>query len=115
MKKLFLLVVCAFFYSVNCALGALSANLDNVIVYPNPFKAKLGHTQITFDNLTAMSKIKIFKKTGELIYERTVSTTDGRAQWGLTNNDNSNVASGIYIYFITSGDSKCSGKIAVIK
>ena len=118
MKKLLstiLLSVCALFLGVNYVQAVLSTDLNSVIAYPNPFQAKLGHTKVTFDNLTSTARIKIYKKTGELIYERVISTTDGRSAWDLTNNDGSGVASGIYIYLITSGDNKCTGKIAVLK
>jgi hypothetical protein len=116
MKILFAaLAVCAVLFNACFVSGALSQNLDNVVVYPNPFEPKLGHTKVTFDNLTGYVRIKIYKKTGELIYEKVTSTTDGRADWNLINNDGSGVASGIYLYLISSGDSKCSGKIAVLK
>jgi len=116
MKKLFMvLAACAVIFNANCVSGALSTNLNNVIVYPNPFEPKLGHTKVTFDNLTSNSKIKIYKKTGELIYEQVASTTDGRAVWTLTNSGGSEVSSGIYIYRISSGGSSCTGKLAVLK
>ena len=96
MKKVFMLAVMlslsALLSNVNCAQGALCTDLNNVIVYPNPFRTKLGHTNITFDNLTGTARIKIYKKTGELIYERVVTTADGRAIWDLTNNSGSSVA-----------------------
>ncbi len=112
MKRLVFIVlaVCVVPLIANQLSGALSPNLDNVIVYPNPFQAKLGHTKITFDNLTGSVRIKIYKTTGELIYDKQITTQNGSTTWDLSNSNGSGVASGIYIYIITGGGS-CSGKL----
>ncbi|MEW6095965.1 MAG: hypothetical protein AB1567_05515 [bacterium] len=64
-----------------------------------------------------MAGIRIFSLTGEGIYDKNVSTTtdiwDG---WDLRNKDNDKVASGIYIYVITSPDGdKKVGKVGVVR
>jgi hypothetical protein len=96
--------------------AALTTNLDSVFVYPNPFDARLNHTAIVFANLTASAKIRIYKLTGELIFERDITTVDGTAVWDVTTSDHSNVASGLYIYLITNdGGQKKTGKIAILR
>ena len=105
----------------------VAANLDNVITYPNPYKAGrtdydgalgvLGH--VYFDNLTAKAKIKLFNIAGELV--NTIDkddATSGRYDWEMTNKDGKKLASGVYIYYITNPDNsshKKIGKLAIIK
>jgi hypothetical protein len=97
------------------AFGAVAQDLGGVIVYPNPFRPKLGHTVVNFSNLMETSRIKIYKITGELVFEKKFVSATGDAVWGVTNKDGSPVASGIYIYMITSGERSASGKIAILK
>src|SRR3989339_692945 len=87
-------------------------NLKNVSVYPNPFKPSRGHTQITFDGLMRDIKIKIYTIAGRLVTEFT-TTTEGTYNWI----PDSDLASGIYIYYIENnkGKNKTTGKIGIIR
>ncbi|MFH1562333.1 MAG: gliding motility-associated C-terminal domain-containing protein, partial [Nitrospirota bacterium] len=95
--------------------------LSNVKVYPNPFKPSKGHYKITFEGLRDDVKIKIYKITGELVYENDYSSTDGYEDWNATNSYGEELASGVYIYVIEggstsgSGGEKAIGKIAIIR
>jgi len=105
-------------------MGAVftAPNLENVIVYPNPFKPTDGKSKtgtwdqgIFFGNLTKGAEIKIFTISGDFVhsFEKTDSYS-GRYQWEVGDN----LASGIYIYLITNPDDKtdkASGKFAIIK
>ena len=76
----------------------------------------LGHTKITFTNLIAESTVKIYSLTGELV--RTLNDDGGLGQinWDAANDDGQKVASGLYIFLVTSADGKHkSGKLAIIK
>jgi len=111
-------------FSVYRVMGAVYAasNLDNVIVYPNPFKPTDGESKtgtwsqgIFFGNLTKGAEIKIFTISGDFVgsFEKTDSYS-GRYQWEVGDN----LASGIYIYLITNPDDKtdkATGKFAIIK
>ena len=84
-------------------------------VYPNPWRSDRGYpAQITFDQLSGNTTIKIFTASGHLA--RTLSTTNASVAWDLTNDSGDKVASGVYIYLITdSQGDKVRGKVAVIK
>jgi flagellar hook assembly protein FlgD len=95
--------------------GALSATLENVIVYPNPFTVRATPT-LTFDNLTASRRIRIYKMTGELVRDMETASPDGRATWNGTNSSGEAVAPGVYIYLVTGpGAQKTVGRIVVVR
>jgi len=89
-------------------------DLSMVKAYPNPYRGDK-HSQITFNNLTANVKIRIYSLTGELVKE--ISEQEGdKAYWDVKNKQGEAVASGIYIYYITNpkGQEK-KGKLAIIR
>ena len=103
-----------------------SADLDNVKVYPNPYKPGSGTIYdnpsfgegIVFSGLTANAKIKIYNIAGELVTELDVTTNDGKYLWNTRNFNGQKVASGVYIYFITNPDDnkqKSKGRFAIIR
>lgn len=84
-------------------------------VYPNPFKSKLGHTKVTFENFPSGSAIKIFNATGKLIWEKETAGAT-KYDWYVNNLSSQKIAGGIYMYVIISPDAKtASGKIAVVR
>jgi hypothetical protein len=93
----------------------------DVKVYPNPFKPSFGHHRITFEGLTNEVKIRIYKITGELVYEKEYFETNGYEYWNAINNCGEELASGVYIYVLEggstsgSGGEKATGKIAIIR
>jgi hypothetical protein len=98
------------------AHGALATNLENVIVYPNPFQPGAGHTAIVFNNLTENAKIRVYKMTGELVADTDVITVDGTAAWDATNKDGDALASGLYLYLVTNdAGQKKTGKLAILR
>jgi subtilisin family serine protease len=97
---------------------APSGDLNEVRVYPNPYKPNsgLGHSKITFDNLTDSAKIKIFNIAGELVRSMEEEGSTGRKEWDATNDNSERLASGVYIYLITADNgSKKIGKLAIIR
>lgn len=104
------------------AAAILSApNLNDAYVYPNPFKpnspGRFQADKITFKHLPAQTKISIFAITGRRVAElhKTDSTVD-YYEWNAANGDGQKLASGVYLYFMTSPDgSKAKGKFAVIR
>lgn len=94
-------------------LVAFATNLQNVIVYPNPYIASK-HNRVYFKEITEHSIIKIFTLAGELVKEIRVSKTP--AEWDVKNEAGNPVASGIYLYLITDTQGhKAIGKIGVIR
>ncbi len=97
-------------------------NLREVYVYPNPYKpnspaGKFYADKITFKKLPALATIKIFTISGELA--ATLRKTDAAVddyEWLATNDAGRRLASGVYIYFITTpAGEKAKGKFAIIK
>ncbi|MDI6736209.1 MAG: T9SS type A sorting domain-containing protein [bacterium] len=91
-------------------------NLSEVYVYPNPFKPAI-HNKITFAKVTDTATIRIFTIVGELVKTIEVTPADsGSPTWNGKNESQERVASGIYIYLITTEEGyKITGKIGIIK
>jgi hypothetical protein len=93
-------------YSTNNVKGD---NFENLKIYPNPTTS----IPIKF-RFSGVATIRIFTLSGELV--KILTDVDGSiAEWDLTNMNNTYVASGIYLYVITNGDKKRTGKLAVIR
>ncbi len=96
-------------------------NLDEVTVYPNPYKINSGKNIITFANLTPSATISIFDLTGKLISEISKSGTAGGIDWDLKGENGNFIQSGIYIFRATGKDTNGNdvkdktGKFAIIK
>ncbi|MCK4523086.1 S8 family peptidase, partial [Candidatus Aerophobetes bacterium] len=91
------------------------ANLESVIVYPNPFRPGVSHTKITFAGLTLKATIRIFTLAGELVKKQDVSGQYSW-DWNVKNTGGDELARGIYIWVVTNpAGEKRTGKIAIIK
>ncbi|MEW6096357.1 MAG: T9SS type A sorting domain-containing protein [bacterium] len=103
------------FYLRHLSLVGIGAEvvkpLDKLIVYPNPARE-----QVTFgDNLPGQIRVRIFNVAGEEVYEYE-GASGGKWTWYLRNKENDKVASGIYIYVISTPDGdKKVGKIGVVR
>jgi hypothetical protein len=89
---------------------------DNILVYPVPYKPGSGGSYdakgIMFDNIGTNAKIRIFNVAGEMVFLDTIQNTF--YIWDAKNKYGNTVASGVYIYYITSNEGKTfKGKIAV--
>jgi len=106
---------------VVAAVDSPAANLSDAYVYPNPFKpnspGRFQSDKITFKHLPADVRIRIFAITGKQVAE--LHKTDGTVdsyEWSAINSDGRKLASGVYLYFMTSpGGGKAKGKFAVIR
>ncbi len=90
-------------------------------VYPNPFEpntpGRFQAGKLTFKHLPAAATIKIFAITGKQMTElhKTDSAVD-YYEWNAANSDGRKLASGVYIFFLTSpGGCKAKGKFSVIR
>ena len=94
--------------------GSSAPNLNNVLVYPNPFKPGKGDAALKFLNLTPKATIRIYNVAGELVSIKE-NITAGAACWDGKNDHGKPVASGGYFYIITDDEKGIKkGKIAVI-
>lgn len=100
-------------FSIFGVFGSFAPDLDDVLIYPNPFRPDDDIT-IKFLNLTGNVIIRIYNVAGELVrIEEEIST--GAWEWDGKNDSGEPVATGGYIYIITDSEGrKRSGKIAVI-
>lgn len=94
-----------------------AANLNNVVVYPNPFKqGESINGFVTFANITSDVQIKIYTIAGELVDEINLTNTTGSARWDCRNKKGEAVASGVYLYIIkNSAGEKKTGKVVIIR
>lgn len=91
-------------------------NLDKVYCYPNPVGKE--NKKVIFRGISGNKNVvlKIYNIAGELVYEETkITNADGEIEYELKNQDNKNLASGIYIWFLDDGKNKKKGKLGIIK
>ena len=90
------------------------ADLTQVRVRPNPFRAARGDMTVIFDQMPLGSAVKVFTISGRWI--KTLDGSSGKAQWDLTTDGGDRAASGIYLYLIVDGQGNTThGKLAVIR
>src|SRR5277367_2054151 len=107
--------------SASATITLVVADFSALRIYPNPWrKDKHNGIPMTFDRMPLNSTVKIFSISGHLV--KTLIPNIDTATWDLTNDSGDKVASGIYVYLITTGDTgyggngqKVRGKLAVIK
>jgi len=92
----------------------IPANIDILVVYPNPFKPIRGDSEIIFDGLPANSTIRIYDISGSLIRE-IENITLGTYAWDVKDDYGRNVDSGIYIYIVSNDKERKIGKLAIIR
>jgi hypothetical protein len=86
----------------------------SIHVFPNPFKPSLGHSHVTFRNIPLNSTIRITTISGDLV--KTFEGTDQTdVVWDVKNEDQKDLASGVYLYWVSHGGEVISGKIFVIR
>jgi ligand-binding sensor domain-containing protein len=92
-------------------------NLDSVKGYPNPFILEPKQSRFYIDNLALNSSVNIFTEDGYLVKSIPRSEVLGaRVSWDGSNDDDEFVASGIYIYLVTTKEGSIkAGKVAVVR
>jgi hypothetical protein len=96
------------------SISFFKTDLSAVTVFPNPW---LGTETdgIIFGNLTEKATIKIYNLSGIPVRTLTETNGDGGCEWDVTDENNRSVPAGIYIYQISTGTEKRTGKLAVIR
>ena len=98
--------------------GGSAENLNNAHAFPNPFKpnSNLGHTLVTFTDLTPGAKIQVFTAAGQPVFDRETPAGSTQLPWEAVDSGGARLPSGVYHYLITddSGHKK-KGKIAIIR
>ncbi|MCX5792511.1 MAG: hypothetical protein NTY45_09935 [Elusimicrobia bacterium] len=96
-------------------------NVSSVYAYPVPFSPNAGNTArygdwtglITFTNLPAFGKIRIYTITGDRVRE--LDVVPPSMKWDVRNSGGEIVASGVYVWEIVSGTNRKTGKLMVVK
>ncbi len=116
-------------FSLFAAFGVVTTGLNQIRVYPNPYKPNAGNPDegrtfsradplsgVVFDNLPAVVEIKIYTLTGRLVSQFGTSAGTGAVQWDGKNDSGEDVATGGYFAVITSpGQATVIKKLAVIR
>jgi len=105
-------------FSVYAVFGAPDTSVEQAYAFPVPFKPSLGHTHITFINLSSEADIKVYTINGELvkgIHHSDAAGTPGQEVWDVTNNSGQPLGSDVFYYLITSQNAKKTGKILVVR
>lgn len=91
-------------------------NLDEVFVYPNPYKVNATLNGVRFANLTQTAKIKVFTVNGRLVKELEEKDGDGGCFWDLHDITGAEIPSGVYLFYVEDdkGHKKIS-KFAVVR
>ena len=99
--------------------GEDSKSEKEIVVFPNPFRLKQGHEYVYFSNLPpGTQKITIYSLVGEKVNEILLDNIQVRRwQWKPVNQQNQQLASGLYIYLIKDekGKKLKTGKLAIIR
>ncbi len=93
-------------------MQAASGNLGEVRVFPNPLRPVQGHTKMTFANLPAGARIRIYTVLGELVRDLTANSS-GMVDWDGRNQAGNKAASGVYFALLQEGDVNRTIKVAV--
>jgi hypothetical protein len=91
------------------------ANLSAAHCYPVPFKPSMGHTKITFIDLTRDAEIKIYTISGELVMTLKKSDGNDHLFWDVKNSWGEDVASGVYLFLIKNISGTKKGKLMIIR
>jgi hypothetical protein len=75
--------------------AAPSFSVSDAVAYPNPFRPSQGHDKVSFANLPAYARIRIYTPLGELVEEFSADF-NGTFEWDATNRAGEKVASGVY-------------------
>jgi len=94
--------------------GGADTSLGDVHAFPNPWRVSKQGGVMTFEGLGQLGAVKIYAADGRLVRELTADWL-GQAAWDGTNADGQSVASGLYLYRVSSGGAQKTGKLAVIK
>jgi hypothetical protein len=83
-------------------------------VFPNPFKPSLGHSNVTFRNIPVNSTITVTTISGNLV-KAFYDTQQTDVIWDVKIEDQKELASGVYLYWVSHAGEVSSGKLFVIR
>lgn len=105
-------------FSIYSIIGSIAAvGIQNLIVYPNPFKPGIDptHQFVYFDNVPPGAKLRIFNVVGQLISEAVAPAGTYQMRWDGKNDYGQKVAPGVYLYLLEYNSEKKIGKIILVR
>ncbi|RMH74738.1 MAG: T9SS C-terminal target domain-containing protein, partial [Calditrichaeota bacterium] len=90
-------------------------NLDNLVVYPNPYHADRATQPLRFGNVPRDTEIRIFTAAGVPVRRLEAETEFGGVVWDLRTDQGHPVGSGVYIFIARHGEQEKRGKILVVR
>ena len=95
-------------------LGEVAAgtSVNSVLIYPNPLYPSRGNGYVTFQNLPAGARVRIYTVMGSMVFEGTADDS-GLFHWPGTNRGGRLVASGVYLVYVTYQEKNDIYKVAV--
>ncbi len=96
-------------------IRAEAENLDNMIVYPNPFRLPSAVEGIMFARVPRGAQIFIFNANGVRIKTLEQQNDFAGVKWDLRNESGREVGSGVYLYLVKWNERQRTGKVMVIK
>jgi len=103
-------------FSVYAVLGVPDQDVSKSYAYPVPFRPGRGDAKITFASLPSFGRIRVYTASGEKVKEILFVDPNGsKLEWDVTNSDGEDLARGVYLYIVESGDNRKTGKLMVIK
>jgi hypothetical protein len=93
-------------------LHVLGDSVPNLVLYPNPCKADDSVTFEASEDIT----VRLYDISGALVWSGQSASGTWKVTWNTVNSTGSSVASGVYLYVVTSNSGgKQSGKLAIIR
>ena len=89
--------------------------LKDAHAYPNPCSIRKGCSSVIFTKITISAELKIYTVSGELVWSRKKNNSDPTITWNLKNEQGSEAASGLYVYYVKTGNSSKKGKLILIR
>ena len=90
-------------------------NLDEVVVYPNPYRAAETTQPLMFANLPPQSEVHIYNANGMHIHRLGEVNAFGGMSWDLRTKNGNFVGSGVYIYIVRYQDQERIGKLVLVR
>ena len=89
--------------------------LEDAHAYPNPCNIRKNCRAVKFTKITISAELKIYTVSGELVWKKEKNNSDNSITWDLRNSRGSEVASGLYEYYVKTSNSSKKGKLIEIR
>lgn len=83
-------------------------------VFPNPYYPSRNQQYVTFADMPAGARVRVFTMRGEQLFDGTANAS-GLVHWNGLNRTGRQVASGVYLAVIESGGEKVVKKVVVVR